>query len=202
MLAATWPYLITFNSFKTILMEKSSSKWTWKLNTFCECGKRGMLTVNKKKALCFNPQSCVIDRYFISTNSYMQIAGDTCDISPQFFLNFPQNFRLRTWNQYCTQAIAWGSTILDGGSTILDGSSTIFCRFSPFFVDFHHFLSIFTIFYRFSRFTHFCRDLHFVAIYALFPQIFVGQNSLHRNITRFLHVCTNFISVLVIFVHV
>ena len=38
---------------------------------------------------------------------------------------------------------------------------------APFFVDFHHFLSIFTIFYRFSRFTHFCRDLHFVAIYIL-----------------------------------
>ena len=60
---------------------------------------------------------------------------------------------------------------------------------APFFVDFHHFLSIFTILYQFSRFTHFCRDLHFVAIYALFPQIFFGQNSLHRNITRFLHVC-------------
>ena len=56
---------------------------------------------------------------------------------------------------------------------------------APFFVDFHHFLSIFTIFYRFSRFTHICRDLHFVAIYALFPQIFFGQNSLLRNITRF-----------------
>jgi len=69
------------------------------------------------------------------------------------FLDFPQNFRLRTRIQYCTQPIALGSTILDGGSiildggsTILDGSSTIFCRFSPFFVDFHHFLSIFTIF--------------------------------------------------------
>ena len=60
---------------------------------------------------------------------------------------------------------------------------------APFFVDFHHFLSIFTIFYRFSRFTHFCRDLHFVGIYALFPQIYFGQNSLLRNITRFLHVC-------------
>ena len=59
---------------------------------------------------------------------------------------------------------------------------------APFFVDFHHFLSIFTIFYRFSRFTHFCRDLHFVAIYALFPQIFFGRSSLLRNITRFLHV--------------
>ena len=59
---------------------------------------------------------------------------------------------------------------------------------APFFVDFHHFLSIFNIFYRFSRFTHFCRDLHFVAIYALFPQIRFGQNSLLRNITRFLHV--------------
>ena len=59
---------------------------------------------------------------------------------------------------------------------------------APFFVDFHHFLSIFTIFYRFSRFTHFCRNLHFVTIYALFPQIFFGQNSLLCNITRFLHV--------------
>ena len=42
---------------------------------------------------------------------YMQKAGDSWDISPQFFLDFPQNFRLRTRNQYCTQAIAWGSTI-------------------------------------------------------------------------------------------
>ena len=39
---------------------------------------------------------------------------------------------------------------------------------APFFVDFHHF-------YRFSQFTHFCRDLHFVAIYALFPQIFMAK---------------------------
>ena len=40
---------------------------------------------------------------------------------------------------------------------------------SPFFVDFH--------------------DLRtFVAIYALFPQNFFGQNSLLRNITCFLHV--------------
>ena len=46
---------------------------------------------------------------------------------------------------------------------------------APFFVDFHHFLSIFTIFYQFSRFTHFCRDLHFVAIYALFPQFFLAK---------------------------
>ena len=60
---------------------------------------------------------------------------------------------------------------------------------APFFVDFHHFLSIFTIFCRFSRFTHFCRDLHFVAIYALFPQIFFGQNSHLRNKSPFLDVC-------------
>ena len=46
---------------------------------------------------------------------------------------------------------------------------------APFFVDFHHFLSIFTIFYRFSRFTHFCRNSHFVAIYALFPQFFLAK---------------------------
>ena len=44
----------------------------------------------------FNPKNSV---------AYMQKAGDTCDISPQFFLDFPQNFRLRTRNQYCTQAI-------------------------------------------------------------------------------------------------
>ena len=53
---------------------------------------------------------------------------------------------------------------------------------APFFVDFHHFLSIFTIFCRFSpffcrfsRFTHFCRDLHSVEIYALFPPIFLAK---------------------------
>ena len=46
---------------------------------------------------------------------------------------------------------------------------------APFFVDFHHF-------YRFSRFTHFCRDLR------TFSAIFFGQSSLLRNITRFLHV--------------
>ena len=74
--------------------------------------------------------------------AYMQKAGDCGDISPQIFLDFPQNFRLRTRNQYCTQAIAWGSTILDGGSTILDGGSTILDGSS-------------TIFCRFSRFTHF-----------------------------------------------
>ena len=84
------------------------------------------------------------------------------------FLDFPQNFKLSTRNQYCPQAIAWG-TILDGGSTVLDGGSTIFCRI--------------------SQFTHFCRNLHYVPIYALFPQFFFGQNSLLSNITRFLHVC-------------
>ena len=60
---------------------------------------------------------------------------------------------------------------------------------APFFVDFHHFLSIFTIFCRFSQFTHFCRDLHFVAIYALFPQFFFGQNGHLRNKSPFLDVC-------------
>ena len=97
-------------------------------------------------------------------SAYMQKAGDCGDISPQIFLDFPQNFRLRTRNQYCTQAIAWGSTILDGGSTIidggstiLDGSSTIFCRFSPFFIDFHD-LRTFVAIYILSRFTHFFRN--------------------------------------------
>ena len=66
---------------------------------------------------------------------------------------------------------------------------------APFFVGFHHFWSIFTIFYRVSRFTHFCHDLHFGAIYALFPQFFFGQNSLLCNITRFLHVCLILISI-------
>ena len=97
----------------------------------------------------------------VGEGAYMQKAGDTWDISPQFFLDFLQNFRLRMRNQYWTQAIAWGtildggSTILDGGSTILDGSSTIFCRI--------------------SQFTHFCRDLHYVAIYTLFPQFFLAK---------------------------
>ena len=74
---------------------------------------------------------------------------------------------------------------------------------APFFVDFHHFLLIFTIFYRFSRFTHFCRDLHFVAIYALFPQIYFGQISLLCNITRFLHVWPSvLIKLLIKFFHI
>ena len=38
--------------------------------------------------------------------TYMQKAGDCGDKSPQIFLDFPQNFRLRTRNQYCAQAIA------------------------------------------------------------------------------------------------
>ena len=103
-------------------------------------------------------------------------SGHTCkkrDIAEiylcNFFWDFPQNFRLRMRNQYCTQAIAWGSTILDGGSTILDGSSTIFCRFSPFFVDFHHFLSIFTIYALLSRFT-FCRDLRTFSANSFWPK--------------------------------
>ena len=49
---------------------------------------------------------------------------------------------------------------------------------APFFVDFHHFLSIFTIYALLSQFT-FCRDLR------TFSAIFFGQNSLLRNITRF-----------------
>ena len=64
---------------------------------------------------------------------------------------------------------------------------------APFFVDFHHFLSIFTIFIDFH-------DLRtFVAIYILlrfthfFRKFFFGQNSLLRNITRFLHVCFSLI---------
>ena len=42
----------------------------------------------------------------ITLTPYMQKAGDSWDISPQIFLDFPQNLRLRTRNQYCTQAIA------------------------------------------------------------------------------------------------
>ena len=52
---------------------------------------------------------------------------------------------------------------------------------APFFVDFHYFLSIFTIYTLLLRFT-FCRDLR------TFSANFFGQNSLLRNITRFLHV--------------
>ena len=46
------------------------------------------------------------DIVYTTVKAYMQKAGDTGDISPQIFLDFPQNFRLRTRNQYCTQAIA------------------------------------------------------------------------------------------------
>ena len=61
---------------------------------------------------------------------------------------------------------------------------------APFFVDFHHFLSIFT-FFNFNFNFHDLRT--FVAIYILsrftyFFHNFFGQNSLLRNITRFLHV--------------
>ena len=55
---------------------------------------------------------------------------------------------------------------------------------APFFADFHHFLSIFMIYALLSRFT-FCRDLR------TFSAIFFGQNSLLRDITRFLHVCSD-----------
>ena len=51
-----------------------------------------------------------------------------------------------------------------------------------FFVTFFAILLIFTIYALLSRFT-FCRDL------PTFSAIFFGQNSLLRNITRFLHVC-------------
>ena len=113
----------------------------------------------------------------------MQKAGDSCDISPQIFLDFPQNFRLKTRNQYCTQAspevapsqfkafthflsrlshffvdfhdLRTFSTILDGGSTILDGGSTTLDGSS-------------TIFCRFSPFFIDFHDLRtFVAIYIL-----------------------------------
>ena len=114
-----------------------------------------------------DPVSSITNCYRLT---YMQKAGDTCDISQQIFLDFPQNFRLRTRNQYCAQAIAWGSTILDGGSTILDGgstildgSSTIFCRFSPFFIDFHD-LRTFVAIYILSWFTQFFRNFFLAKI--------------------------------------
>ena len=53
--------------------------------------------------------------------AYMQKAGDTCDISPQFFLDFPQNFRLRTRNVHDLRTF---STILDG-ATSRDGLGAV-----------------------------------------------------------------------------
>ena len=47
---------------------------------------------------------CLVSYFY----TYMQKAGDCGDCG---ILDFPQNFRLRMRNQYCTQAIAWGSTI-------------------------------------------------------------------------------------------
>ena len=134
----------------------------------CVGGMNGILT-----QIAFNTPHRVGRVGSWRATAYMQKAGDCGDISPQFFLDFPQNFRLRTRNQYCTQAIAWGSTILDGGSTILDGgstildgSSTIFCRFSPFFIDFHD-LRTFVAIYILSRFTHFFRK--FILAKIAFP---------------------------------
>ena len=84
---------------------------------------------SRKVALSLSPQTCFAQsplveepshtrehhlrkiRDDVKVEAYMQKAGDCGDISPQIFLDFPQNFRLRTRNQYCTQAIAWGSTI-------------------------------------------------------------------------------------------
>ena len=58
---------------------------------------------------------------------------------------------------------------------------------APFFVDFHHFLSIFTIFIDFH-------DLRtFVAIYALFPQFFFfAKIAFSATSHVFLHVCIIF----------
>ena len=73
----------------------------------CEClqemdeSNADRVKVKEFDILCETPSclSCI-------NIAYMQKAGETCDISPQFFWDFPQNFRLRTRNQYCTQAIA------------------------------------------------------------------------------------------------
>ena len=59
-------------------------------------------TLDNKRGICVPDYALAVP----GSEAYMQKAGDTCDISPQFFLDFPQNFRLRTQNQYCTQAIA------------------------------------------------------------------------------------------------
>ena len=69
-----------------------------------------LFTLMKHRNNCkWCPQSEFIEKEKRSSHwqPYMQKAGDTWNISPQFFLDF----RLRTRNQYCTQAIAWGSTI-------------------------------------------------------------------------------------------
>ena len=71
------------------------------LALFFFCKRRKAKTVVVKEEI----NALYGDNYYYA-NPYMQKAGDTCDISPQFFLDFPQNFRLRTQNQYCTQAIA------------------------------------------------------------------------------------------------
>ena len=48
---------------------------------------------------------------------------------------------------------------------------------APFFVDFHHLLSIFTIFYRFSRFTHFCRDYNLSRFTHFFRNFFLAKTA-------------------------
>ena len=94
-----------FNSFRTILMEKSSSKWTWKLNTFCDCVKRGMLTANKRKVLCFNPQSCVIDSIFFNIHSFHLCS---CDICSCVVIWYPFSFLVRqyfSWESFGLNAL-------------------------------------------------------------------------------------------------
>ena len=80
---------------------------------------------------------------------------------------------------------------------------------APFFVDFHHFLSIFTTFCRFSPFFIDFYDLRtFVAIYILsrfthfFRKFFLAKIAFSATSHVFLHVCLHhpfFISVLVLF---
>ena len=87
--------------------------------------------------------------------------------SPQIFW---VSHEILGWNAIpiLHQAIAWGSTVLDR-------SSNIFYRFLPFSCQF-------------SRFTHFCRNLHFVAIYELFPQIFLAEITISATKVLFLDV--------------
>ena len=119
-----------------------------------------------------------------ATNSYMQKAGDTCDISPQIFFGFSAKFqaenaksilypshRLRQhhlrWRQH---HLRWKQHHFRWMQHHFLSIFTIFCRFSPFFIDFHHFLSIFTIYALLLRFT-FCRDLRtFSAIFFWLKQ--------------------------------
>ena len=114
---------------------------------------------------------------------YIQKSRVSGDLISANFLDFPQNFRLRTRHQYCTtgngqQRCPFPSFRFDSNHPEINSrhlGNTIFVTFFCQLVEFYD-LRTFVAIYILSRFTHF------------FPQIFFGQNSHLRNKSPFLDV--------------